>query len=202
MTEEDMESYIATVNSFKPDLIRGYAGSLHELCRYTKKRDLTIHKPKILVSAAETLSDEVRQIIEAVFGTKLYNFYGSREATTIAGECQLGLMHMFMFNNYVEILNNYNQPVKEGEEGKVIVTNLHNYSMPLIRYEIGDMATLGPEECRWGKPLSTLKRVTGRITDHLVKEDGTFISGLALTPTFNLKDWLKAFQIIQEDYKG
>lgn len=201
MTEKDIAEYVATINSFKPNLIRGYAGSLYDLCLYSMSRNLTIHKPKILVSSAEALSDEMRQKIEAVFGTKLYDFYGSREAATIAGECKYGLRHIFMFNNYVEILDNYNQPVEEGGEGKVIITNLHNYSMPLIRYEIGDMAILGPKECSCGNLLPTLKKITGRITDHFIKEDGTIISGAALTLTFNLKDWVKAFQIIQEDYK-
>ena len=78
----------------------------------------------------------MRQKIENIFGTKLYDFYGSREAACIAAECKYGLMHVFSFNNYVEILDNNDQPVEEGEEGKVIITNLHNYSMPLIRYEI------------------------------------------------------------------
>lgn len=201
MTEEDMGKYIATINSYKPDLIRGYAGSLFDLCQYIQRNVLTIHRPEILISAAETLGDEMRQLIEAVFKTKLYNFYGSREARALAGECQYGLMHIFMFNNYVEVLDNDNRPVKEGEEGRVIVTNLHNYSMPLIRYDIGDMAILGPQTCQCGNPLSTLRQVTGRITNHFLKTDGTLISGSALTLTFNLKEWVEAFQIIQEDYK-
>ena len=200
MTEEDMKNYIKIINSFKPDLIRGYAGSLYELCRYAEKKKLTVFAPKILISAAETLRDEMREKIESVFGTKLYDFYGSREAASIAAECKNGLMHVFMFNNYVEILDGHNQPVQEGKEGRVIVTNLHNYSMPFIRYEIGDMAVLGPEKCACGNMLPTLKKATGRITDHFVKEDGTIIHGEFFTHLFYLKDWVKAFQIIQEDY--
>jgi len=201
MTEEDMKNYIKIINSFKPDLIRGYAGSLYELCRYAEKKKLTVFAPKILISAAETLRDEMREKIESVFGTKLYDFYGSREAASIAAECKNGLMHVFMFNNYVEILDGLNQPVQEGKEGRVIVTNLHNYSMPFIRYEIGDVAVVGPEQCECGNPLPTLKKVTGRITDHFVKEDGTIIHGEFFTHLFYLKDWVRAFQVIQEDFK-
>ena len=200
MTRVDMEKYIKIINSFKPELIRGYAGSLYELCRYAKKKKLTISAPKILISAAETLKYDMREKIEGVFGIKLYDFYGSRETASIAAECKNGLMHVFMFNNYVEILDNHNQPVQEGKEGRVIVTNLHNYSMPFIRYEIGDVAVVGPEQCECGNPLPTLKKVTGRITDHFVKEDGTIIHGEFFTHLFYLKDWVKAFQIIQEDY--
>ena len=201
MTEEDMEHYVSVINSYKPDLIRGYAGSLYELCRCAERKGIKVYSPKVVVSSAEMLSDEVREEIEKVFGTKVYDFYGSREANNLAGECKEGLMHALAFHNYVEVLNNHNEPVKEGGKGRVVVTNLHNYSMPFIRYEIGDMAVLGPEKCKCGNPLPTLKKITGRITDHFVKEDGTLISGSALTLTFNLKDWVKAFQIIQEDYK-
>ena len=201
MTEEDMKHYIKSINSYKPELIKGYAGSLYELCRYAERKDMVIYAPKIIISIAETLSDEMRQKIETVFGIKLYDFYGSRETAAIAGECRYGLMHIFMFNNYVEILDTNNQPVREGEEGRVIVTNLHNYSMPFIRYEIGDMAVLGPEKCKCGIVLPTLKKITGRVTDHFVKEDGTIIHGEYFTHLFYLKDWVKAFQVIQEEYK-
>ncbi|NIA12343.1 MAG: phenylacetate--CoA ligase family protein [Nitrospiraceae bacterium] len=201
MTEEDMENYIKTINSCKPDLIRGYAGSLYELCRYAERKNKAIHTPKIVVSSAETLSDEMREKIETIFGTKVYDYYGSRETNNLAGECERGLMHILAFHNYIEVLNNHNQPVKEGEEGRVIVTNLHNYSMLFIRYEIGDMAVLGPEKCKCGNVLPTLKKITGRITDHFVKEDGTVIHGEYFTHLFYLKDWVKAFQVIQEDYK-
>lgn len=200
MTEEDMTRYINRINSYKPDLIRGYAGSLYELCKYSEKNNNEVYTPKILLAQAETVTDEMREKIENVFGTKLYNYYGSREVSCLAGECEKGLMHMFMFYNYIEILDDNDQPVKEGEEGRVIVTNLHNYSMPFIRYEIGDMAVLGPEKCACGNMLPTLKKVTGRITDHFVKEDGTIIHGEFFTHLFYLKDWVKAFQIIQEDY--
>ena len=201
MTEENMESYIKIINSYKPDLIRGYAGSLYELCRYAERENKVIHTPKIVVSSAETLSDEMREKIERIFGTKVYDYYGSRETNNLAGECKEGLMHILAFHNYIEVLNNHNQPVKEGEEGRVIVTNLHNYSMPLIRYEIGDIAALGPEKCKCGNVLPTLKKITGRITDHFVKEDGTIIHGEYFTHLFYLKDWVKAFQVIQEDFK-
>jgi len=199
-----MKNYIKIINLQKPDLIRGYTGSLYELCRFAEREKYKIYTPKILVSAAETLRDEMRAMIEGVFGTKIYNFYGSRETASLAGECKYGLIHMFMFNNYMEILDKNNEPVKEGQEGRVIITNLHNYSMPFIRYEIGDMAILGSKNCKCGSPLPTLKRVTGRITDCFVKEDGTIIPAeffISFIGVFWNKGLIKKFQVIQEDYK-
>jgi phenylacetate-CoA ligase len=146
----------------------------------------------------------MREQIEAVFATKVYNFYGATEVGSIAGECKEGLMHIFSFYNNVEILDNKDQPVNNGEEGRVIVTNLYNYLMPLIRYEIGDMALLGPKRCKCGNVLPTLENVTGRITDWFIKEDETTISPMffmfLFMPKYR-KRFLKKFQIIQEDYK-
>jgi phenylacetate-CoA ligase len=201
MSEKDMERYVKTINSYKPDLIRAYAGSLYAICKFIEKKEMAIHRPKAIVTSAEKLRNEMREKIESVFGTKVYDFYGSREVDGIAGECDAGLLHIFMFDNHVEILDERNQSVREGEMGKVIVTTLHNYSMPLIRFAIGDTATLGPKKCRCGNLLPTLKDVSGRITDHFIREDKTIIHGEYFTHLFYLKHWLKVFQVVQEDYK-
>jgi phenylacetate-CoA ligase len=201
MTPDDMKNHVKTINSYKPDLIRGYASSLYEICRFIEKNNLPIHKPKVVISAAERLETEVRQKIETVFSTKIFDFYGSREVNAIAGECKFGLMHAFTFNNYLEVLDENNQPTHENQMGRVVLTTLHNYSMPLIRYEVGDTAVGGPEVCDCGNPLPTLKRISGRSTDHFLKEDGTIVHGEYFTHLFYLKDWIKAFQVVQEDFK-
>jgi len=201
MTERDMERYIRVINSYKPELIQGYAGSLHELSKFAVKNKMSVHSPKYIISAAETLRDEMRTDIEATFGTRVYNFYGSREVGNLAGECTKGLMHTFDIWNYVEVLDDNNQPVKEDEEGKVVVTNLFNYSMPLIRYEIGDLAVRGPALCTCGNFLPTLKTVSGRTSDPFILEDGTIIYGSFFNKLFFFKNWVQSIQIIQEEYK-
>ena len=201
ITKADMERYIRAINSYKPDIIRGYASALYEICKFVEKRKFAIHKPTVVVSSAEMLRDDLRNKIEAVFGTKVYDLYGSREVDGIAGECRYGLLHIFMFNNYVEVVDNKNNMVREGENGKIIVTNLHNYSMPFIRYDIGDMAVLGPEKCKCGNPLPTLMKVTGRVCCFFRKEDGTIMDDGYFMGIFAQRQWIKTFRIIQEDYR-
>lgn len=203
MTKKDMEKYIKIINSYKPDLIRGYAGSLYGLCNYIEETNSSIYSPKIVVSSAETLGEKMREQIESVFGTKLHDFYGSRETASIAGECKYGLMHMFMFNNYVEILDDQDHPVEGGETGKVIVTNLHNYSMPFIRYEIGDAAIPEPKKCQCGNMLPTLKKVAGRVEEQFVREDGSIVIGYFFVHLIAVTckgEQINKFQVIQEDY--
>lgn len=86
----------------------------------------------------------------------------------------------------------------------MIVTNLHNYSMPLIRYEISDMAVPGPNMCKCGNILPNFENVTGRVIDFFIKADGTTISPIffmIIFMGFYEKRFFKKFQIIQEDYK-
>jgi len=204
MTEADMGHYIGIINNYKPDLIRGYAGSLYELCKYAERNNMNICTPKAVISSAETLRDEMRCKIETVFGTKVYNHYGSREANNLAGECKEGMMHVLAFHNYIEVLDNRNQPVAEGKEGRVIATNLHNYSMPLIRYEIGDTIVVGSQQCNCRNILPMCKKISGRIMDHFIRQDGTVIPAeffIHLIGVVSNARFIKKFQVIQEDYQ-
>jgi phenylacetate-CoA ligase len=203
MNETNMEKYIHTINNYKPVYIRGYASSLYELSKFAEKKNIYLHSPQMIESTSENLRDEMREKIESIFGTKVYDFYGSREVSSMAGECEKGSLHIFTFKNFLEILDKNDKSVKKGKEGRVVVTDLSNYSMPLIRYEIGDLAVLGDNKCKCGSPLPTLKKVTGRITDHFVLKDGTTIPGeyfIHLIGVVCNKGIIKKFQVIQEDY--
>jgi phenylacetate-CoA ligase len=73
--------------------------------------------------------------------------------------------------------------------------------MPLIRYDVGDMAVLGPKKCKCGNPLPTLKKITGKICCFFRREDGTLIEDEYFVELFTHRELAKAFRIIQEDYK-
>lgn len=204
MTEKDMAKYSEIINTHKPYLIRGYTGSLLTMARFIEKNHISIYTPKMIISAAETLTDKVRQEIEEAFGTKVYNTYGSREVGSLAGECKKGSMHIFGFNNYVELLKFNRNDISEDQERRIIVTNLHNYSMPLIRYEIGDTAIPRDESCACKNPLTTINQITGRITEHFILRDGTIIPAeffIHLIGVACNKEIIKKFQVIQEDYE-
>lgn len=197
MEEKDMERYTKIINSFKPEVIRGYSGALYELAKFIKKKNILIHRPKAIIGAAETITDVMRDVIEDTFNARLYNFYGSREVSAIAGECEKGLLHIFSFFNHVEVVGPHQ------EEGKIFVTNLHNYSMPFVRYDMGDFGIPGPTSCLCRNPLPTLKKVTGRVVEHLRTKSGGFIPGeyfIHLVGVVCNKGAIRQFQIIQKDY--
>ncbi|MCL2938648.1 MAG: hypothetical protein MGU50_19930 [Trichodesmium sp. MAG_R02] len=200
MTKDDLRRYVEVINYKRPMLIKSYAGSLYQLAKFVKNNNLSIHSPKKIHSTAETLRPFMRELIEDVFNCKVYNFYGSREAGEFAGECLKGKMHIFNFNNYLEVVDRNNKPVQPGVEGRVLITTLHNYSMPLIRYEIGDTAILGTP-CNCGSKLPTLERITGRIKDHFITREGTLVDGGYFTRQFYFRNWIDEFQVLQTDFE-
>lgn len=200
-TEDGWLRYIDEINRAKPYFIKGYAGSLHQIAKVAKEHNHKLWRPKFLYSSAEMLRDFMREDIEGVFGAKVHDFYGSREVGAISGECEKGRKHIFTFNNFVEIVDMDNNPVEPGRVGKILITTLHNYSMPLIRYEIGDTGAISNEPCDCGVNLPWFSELKGRITDHFTTRTGTLVHGEYFTHLFYYRPWIKEFQVTQEDYE-
>ena len=204
ISEKELYFYVKTMQRFQPQLIRGYARGLYELAKYILRKNIKLPAPHFVISQASNLTETMRRTMVEAFGCPVRNFYGGREVSAMAGEGDDGLLHIFSFWNHLEILDKNNCPVKEGEEGRVVVTNLYNYAMPLIRYEIGDCAVLGPISDRYGYRHATLKEVTGRLIENFVRRDGTVIPGNFFTHfigvVFN-DGSIDKFQVIQKDFE-
>ena len=125
--------------------------------------------------SAGTLYEFQRETIKNVFKGKIFNKYGSRDAGDMACECDKGKLHQNIFTHYIEILDKNLKEVKENEVGDIYVTVLNNYSMPFIRYRIGDSAKYTSETCTCGRGLPLIKNVIGRSIDSLENVNGKFI---------------------------
>lgn len=200
VTKEKWLEYIERIKSFRPYYVAGYAGSLYQISRVARKHNIRLYQPRFVYSAAEMLRDFMRQEIEEQFNTKVFDYYGSREVGAIAGECRAGKRHILVMNNLVEIMDANNRPLADGQEGKIIVTNLHNYSMPLIRYEIGDTGSICHSPCACGSPLPYFESLAGRITDHFLLKNGDMVHGEFFTHLFYFVEWIDQFQVNQVDY--
>ncbi|MCL2717311.1 MAG: hypothetical protein FWE14_00815 [Lachnospiraceae bacterium] len=201
MSEEEMFEFVHEMNKFKPKAIIAYAQSAYELACFIEKKGLSIHSPRGIICSAGNLYPEMRMKIEAVFGTKAVNRYGSREVGNMATECecQEGL-HLNIFGHYLEILNEKGEEVKDGEQGEIYVTLLTNYAMPLIRYQIGDMAVKTSRLCSCKRGWPLLESVTGRTVGVFKTKTGTLVDGIYFNFMFFGVDFIHRFQVIQEDY--
>jgi phenylacetate-CoA ligase len=197
LSESRTEKYVNAINSHGTELILSFPSALYEVAKFMEKRNLKVHRPRLIVTCGETLQGFIKEKAEEIFGAKVFDFYSSNETGVMAGECRLGTMHSFTFSAIVE--SSAEGGPNEGEG--LTVTPLHNFTMPLIRYAIGDVASPAPATCACGSPLPTLGRIVGRTVDYFVKEDGGLVHALkVLLPLFRENESLEAFQVIQEDY--
>ena len=216
-TDQRWLDYIDFIARHRPYYVAGYAGSLYQMAKVARRHNVRLYRPQFVYSAAETLRDFMREEIESQFNTKVFDFYGSREVGSIAGECRYGRRHVFTMNNVVEVLPNRHgkatppqvasrpaqstlgQGHEASPEGRILVTNLHNRAFPLIRYEIGDTGALGrePGGCPCGSPLPTLAKLTGRVSDHFVRRDGALVHGEYFTHLFYFRPWVESFRVDQ-----
>ena len=199
MSEDDMLRYITVLNQKRPKLIKAYAQSIYELAKFAKENKIEVKKQYAIHLAAGTVYDFMRELIEEVFQCKAYNYYGSREVGSIASECRVqdGL-HIMQEHTLLEVINSEGKVCKAGEEGEIVLTTLENYSMPLIRYKVGDIGILKKyDSCDCGCTYDKLQKIVGRTTDLFKGRDGKKIDGEYFTHLFYFVPWIKQFQVIQ-----
>jgi phenylacetate-CoA ligase len=194
MTDARMGAFVAAIRRRRPGLLFGHAHSLYLIADRLKKQGILDVRPNGIISTSMPLHDWQRKTIEAVFGTKATDRYGCEETSLIAGECEVHRgLHVNADSVHVEI--------ETGDAtGPLLVTDLLNRAMPLIRYRNGDHATLTDRRCSCGRGLPLMERIEGRDADYIVTPTGVLISGISLTESFACRiDGTAQVQIVQEE---
>lgn len=200
LTSKKIDSFVEEIKTFKPKAIRGYASSLYYVASYLKESGYKFSSPltEAIESSAEKMWDYQRQTVEDVFGCKVFNMYGSREIPSIACECNVhNGMHIFSDLRYLELIKN-GLPVSDREEGSIVITDLINYAMPLIRYEIGDVGVLSNKQCKCGRGFPLLTEVKGRIANTIITPDNKMVHGEFFTHLFYNVEGISSFQVKQD----
>jgi phenylacetate-CoA ligase len=155
-----------------------------------------------VICGAEAVLPGDRAALARAFGPAIFETYGSRETMLIAAECDAhDGMHIQEENLVVEVVRE-GHSVGPGQSGEVVITDLHNLGMPLIRYVNGDVAVLGESSaCACGRRLAKLARVEGRRADTLVDRDGNAVPGIVFHVLFSdaRKEIVRQFQAVQSD---
>jgi phenylacetate-CoA ligase len=200
MDQAAMKRFRSDLRRRPPSLLFGHAHSLYLFAEFCRAEGGAGFRPRGIVSTAMVLHDWERLAIEEVFGGKVTNRYGCEELSLIACECeQHDGLHINADSVYVEVLRPDGSPCQPGEVGAVVVTDLVNRAMPLIRYQVGDMAALSDRQCACGRGLPLLERIAGRVADYVVTPSGEMVSGISLTENFAmLVPGIAQLQIIQE----
>ena len=200
MDASSMKNFLDLLRRRSPSLLFGHAHSLYLFAMFCQTLGGAGFRPKGIISTAMVLHDFERQVIEDVFGCRVTNRYGCEEVSLIACQCeQHAGLHVNAECIFLEILHPDGSPCLPGETGAVVVTDLVNRAMPMIRYQVGDMAAWSTRPCECGRGLPVIERIEGRIADYVVTPGGEFISGISLTENFAvLVKGIAQLQIIQE----
>lgn len=196
---EEESIQLEAIKKLRPAVIYGYTSSLRILAEKLISNNLEPPFPKILMSSAELMDPATRQLLTEAFGTVPVDFYGSMEFGWIAWQCpQKNGYHINSDCLIVECLKDDGQPVEPGEEGELVITNLHSDAAPLIRYATGDSAIFASKSCSCGRSLPLLSSINGRLADCIVLPDGRKLSPYVITCTVEEIPGVRQFQVIQE----
>jgi len=183
--EERMVGFCRVLERQRPQFVLAYANTLALFARFVRDTGRRPFQPRAIICSGEVLTEASRQLIESTFGCRVFNRYGSREFAVIASECERhdGL-HVNAENLLVEVAGD---GVDEGGPGEIVVTDLKNYAMPMIRYRTKDVGVLKTHNCGCGRGLPLLDLQGGRTTDFLLGSRGQKVSGIVLA-TYGITD--------------
>ena len=152
----------------KPDYLLSLPNIIKRLAPYCIEHGFDFPFLKGISAHGEMVGEFMRQQAMEAWNTPVHDMYTSREVGYMALQCPVhDHYHVQSEGVYLEILGNDDQPCKPGDTGRVVVTTLQNYAMPLIRYQVGDYAEVG-ELCDCGRGMPVLNRIMGREQDILV----------------------------------
>ncbi len=197
MSEQRMAEYADAIDRFKPETIISYVGPLVELAHWIERNGRSIHRPQRVLGAAEALHAHQRELLQRVFGAPAYDTYGCREVMLIAAECEAhdGL-HINIDHLHVEF--HHESAAAHGSgPAELVITDLHNRGMPMMRYLNGDLGTPGGSTCTCGRHLPKLAKVDGRKLDALRTADGRVLPGEYFVHTLMNFSTIRHYQIVQ-----
>lgn len=178
VSETDFEDYWRRCLEFRPRYLYGYVSMIESFARHVRSRGYDGRRLnlKTVISTSEILTKPQRDVIGQTFASPVCDEYGCGEVGPIAYECNHGMLHEMAMNLFVELLDTDGREVEPGQEGEVVVTDLRNRAMPLLRYRLEDRAIRG-RACPCGRGLPAIESVRGREYDFVHTPDGRRFHG-------------------------
>jgi phenylacetate-CoA ligase len=196
--QSSLDHQIRALREYNPDHIHGYARSLALIAEEMLRQNITDVAPSLVCTGAELVSRKTRETINRAFHVDMLDMYASIESGLIAWECaECRRYHINSDGLVVEFLRN-GKPCLPGEPGMVVITNLHSYAMPIIRYEIGDIGIPSADLCSCGRALPLMEILEGRIDDMVYTPSGKVISPNSITNALEAAKGIAQFRVIQK----
>jgi phenylacetate-CoA ligase len=198
--EDYLKYYVEDIIRFQPEYLVGFPSNILEIARYGTRNGYSYPEgvTKAIFPTAETITQDMREIIEPFFHSKMYNQYASSEGAPFIFECSEGNLHLELQSGVFEVLDNENRP---STSGRLVVTSFTTYGTPLIRYDIGDSITLEDEtkKCSCGNNNPMVKEILGRIDDFIYSPENGKINLGNVSNTLKDTKGIIRFQAIQNE---
>lgn len=201
ITDSYMREFALEYLAFRAPMIKCFPNSLAIFADFLEREGISTHPVRTVSCTGETLYEWQRGLFTRVFGAEIFEKYGTRESGVIACECAMHSgMHVFAPGIHMDIIKPGGELALPGEAGKIVITDLFNRAMPLVRYEIGDMAVAGDGKiCRCGSPLPLVKKILGRDREIVIDVKGNPKPGYLFVEAVNELNLPAQFQIEQTE---
>ncbi|MFN9123856.1 MAG: phenylacetate--CoA ligase family protein [bacterium] len=171
--EHDIVEQVAWLVEQNPHSLITHPGNLYALAGWFSGHGLKLPRLRDIRTVSERVTPEQRAACRAAFGRPLVDSYSTRELGYLALQCpRHEHYHVQEEGVLLELLDEGGQPVPRGRAGRVVVTSLHNFAMPFVRYDTGDYAIAGAA-CDCGRGLAVLDRIVGRGRNLISMPDGS-----------------------------
>lgn len=162
--------YVRDLIKYKPEYLVGFPSTMYEIAKYGMMNniDFPAHTIKAIFPTAETITEDIRTVLESYFKTNLYNQYASSEGAPFILECKNKKLHLELQSGVFEVLDADNN---KANKGRLVVTPFNTHGTPLIRYDIGDQIELSDESCDCGNNNPLVKEILGRISDYIYSDE-------------------------------
>jgi phenylacetate-CoA ligase len=188
----DLDEQLRWLEAEDPDYVLGFATNLQALASRSLELGVRLPRLKQARTYGEMLRPDARDIVRKAWGVEIVDSYSSEELGYIALQCpEHEHYHLQSESLIVEVLDTDGKPCAPGETGQVVVSTLHNFAMPLLRYASGDYAEVG-DPCACGRSLPVLRRIVGRQRNMILRPDG-----VRQWPVFPMSAWFDIAPVLQ-----
>jgi len=200
---EDAAVQLSVARSLKPHVLDGYSSSMLMLAREMKKSGYDDLRPRVVFGNAEVMPKVSQKYVEEVFRAPYYDQYGCAEFNRTAWQCpEKTGYHMDEDSVITQFVDESGNEVSPGDRGEIVYTSLFSYSMPFIRYQVGDLGVPSDEKCPCGRILPLMKDVEGRKDSLIVLPGGQTLSPRVFTVAMSMyKHYEKIgqFRVVQKN---
>ncbi len=194
----ELDRQIEMLREYRPGHIHGYPKSLALIAEEILRRGIKDISPRVLHTGAELVSGKERSLINTAFSVDMLDTYATIESGLLAWECPAHRgYHINMDCTVLELITD-GRPARPGERARAVVTNLHSFAMPIIRYELGDVCMPSGAVCSCGCQFPLMGIVEGRVDDMVRTPTGRMVSPNSITNALEAVDGIRQFRIIQK----